>query len=170
MVNIVDNWELTGSVERVTFHNPENGFCVLKIKAKGNKDLVVVLGNCADIVVGEYIEASGKWINNLQYGMQFQANTIKNTPPTLLLGIEKYLGSGLIKGIGKSFAKKLVANFGVDVLVIIEHNPNELLSLTGIGEHRKNMIVESWSRQKSVREIILFLHEYNIGSAKATKI
>src|ERR1044071_5709725 len=91
---------VTGSVERVTFHNPDNGYCVLKVRAKGHSDLVTVVGNVASISGGEFIEAQGRWTHHREFGQQLKATTLRAIPPSTLEGIEKYLGSGLIKGIG----------------------------------------------------------------------
>ena len=103
---------LTGIIERVTFHNPDNGFAVLKVAARGHRDLVTLLGHLPRAVAGEFIEARGRWVVDRQHGQQFKAEFIRITPPTTLEGIEKYLGSGLIKGIGPHFAAKLVEAFG----------------------------------------------------------
>lgn len=100
---------LAGLVERVTFHNPENGFCVLRLKARGHRDQVTVVGYAATIAAGEWVQLSGNWINDRTYGQQLKARFFKATPPTTLEGIEKYLGSGMIRGIGPVYAKKLVA-------------------------------------------------------------
>ena len=100
----------SGLIERVTFHNPESGFCVLKVKAKGHKDLVAVVGSCAVVTAGEWIQAQGYWFQDRQHGQQFKASNLKVTPPTTLEGIEKYLGSGMIKGIGPVYASKLIVS------------------------------------------------------------
>jgi hypothetical protein len=111
---------LTGLVERVTFHNEENGFCVLLIKARGQRDLITVLGHAAMIAAGEFVQASGSWINDRTHGVQFKASFLKAAAPTTIEGIEKYLGSGMIRGIGPIYAKKLVRAFGEAVFDVIE--------------------------------------------------
>src|ERR1051325_5277958 len=111
---------LAGLVERVTFHNAETGFCVLRVKVRGQRDLVTVVGHAALISAGEFVSASGTWINDRTHGLQFKASFLKATAPTTLEGIEKYLGSGMIRGIGPSFARKLVAAFGEAVFDLIE--------------------------------------------------
>jgi exodeoxyribonuclease V alpha subunit len=111
---------LAGLVERVTFHNEENGFCVLRVKARGQRDLITVLGHAAMISAGEFVQASGNWINDRTHGVQFRASFLKATAPTTIEGIEKYLGSGMIRGIGPIYAKKLVRAFGDAVFDIIE--------------------------------------------------
>jgi exodeoxyribonuclease V alpha subunit len=105
------NEYISGIIERITYHNPDNGFCVLRIKVKGHRDLITVTGNVPSALVGEYIKCSGIWYNDRNHGKQFKAHFIKSLPPDTLEGIEKYLGSGLIKGIGPYFAKKLVLAF-----------------------------------------------------------
>src|SRR6201988_2400508 len=114
---------LAGLVERVTFHNDENGFCVLRVKARGQRDLITVLGHAAMITAGEFVQASGTWINDRTHGVQFKASFLKATAPTTTEGIEKYLGSGMIRGIGPIYAKKLVRAFGDAVFDIIEQEP-----------------------------------------------
>ena len=114
---------LAGLVERVTFHNEENGFCVLRVKARGQRDLITVLGHAAVISAGEFVQASGAWQNDRTHGVQFRASFLKVTAPTTVEGIEKYLGSGMIRGIGPVYAMKLVRAFGEDVFEIIEQEP-----------------------------------------------
>src|SRR6476661_1737524 len=111
----VEREALAGLVERVTFHNPDSGFCVLRVKVRGQRDLVTVVGAAAAISAGEFIQASGIWINDRTHGLQFKAAFLKAAPPTTLEGIERYLGSGMIKGIGPVYAKKLVQAFGAAV-------------------------------------------------------
>src|ERR1700728_3461768 len=124
---------LAGLVERVTFHNSENGFCVLRAKARGYRDLVTIVGHAATISAGEWITASGEWINDRAHGQQFKARFLKTSAPSSVDGIEKYLGSGMIRGIGPVYAKKMVKAFGEKVFVIIEAEPDRLREVTGIG-------------------------------------
>lgn len=161
---------IAGLVERVTFHNAENGFCVLRVNVKGHKDFVTVVGNLSVISAGEYVQASGIWFHDRQHGNQFKAQFLKSTPPTSLEGIEKYLGSGMIKGIGPVYAKKLVSVFGEDVFQIIEDSPNRLREVTGIGQHRAQQITKGWADQRIIREIMLFLHTHKISTARAVRI
>ena len=161
---------LSGSIELITFHNEENGFCVLKTKVKGQKDLVTVIGNAASITVGELIECSGVWVNNKDYGIQFKAEILKTITPTTLEGIEKYLGSGLIKGIGKYLAKILIKAFGKDIFEVIENVPERLVEVSGIGLKRKEMILASWTEQKAVREIMIYLQSHGVGTNRAIRI
>jgi exodeoxyribonuclease V alpha subunit len=127
---------LAGLVERVTFHNTENGFCVLRARARGHRDLVTVVGHAATISAGEWITASGEWINDRIHGQQFKARFLKTSAPTSIDGIEKYLGSGMIRGIGPVYAKKLVRAFGEKVFDTIEAEPERLREVTGIGPVR----------------------------------
>jgi exodeoxyribonuclease V alpha subunit len=161
---------LNGLVERVTFHNPDTGFCVLKVKVKGHKDLVAVVGACAVVTAGEWLEANGFWIQDRQHGQQFKALTLRPTPPTTLEGIEKYLGSGMIKGIGPAYASKLVKAFGEAVFAIIEEDPERLKTVPGIGPYRREKIIAGWAAQKAIRDIMLFLHSHGISSARAVRI
>lgn len=161
---------LAGSLERVTYHNLENGYCVLKIKARGHRDLVTVVGHSSAISAGEYVQASGSWVNNKVHGPQFKAHFLKASAPTTEEGIEKYLASGLIKGIGPVYAKKLVQAFKSSVFEVIEENPEALETIEGIGSHRASLIIKGWADQKVVREIMLFLHQYGVSTSRAVRI
>ncbi|WPY01164.1 ATP-dependent RecD-like DNA helicase [Candidatus Trichorickettsia mobilis] len=161
---------LAGTVERVTYHNPENGFVVLRIKIKNHKDLITVIGNTPSISPGEYIKCSGIWQNDRIHGKQFKADFLKSLPPDTLEGIEKYLGSGLIKGIGAYFAKKLITAFGDKVFEVIETQPELLSSVDGIGVIRAQNICANWQDQKIIREIMIFLQSHGVGTTRATKI
>ena len=125
---------LAGLVDRVTFHNSETGFCVLRVKARGQRDLITVVGHAAMISAGEFVQASGSWINDRTHGIQFRASFLKATAPTTIEGIEKYLGSGMIRGIGPVYAKKLVRAFGEAVFEVIAQEPERLREVTGIGQ------------------------------------
>ena len=161
---------LAGLVERVTFHNSENGFCVLRARARGHRDLVTVVGHAATISAGEWITASGEWINDRIHGQQFRAKFLKTSAPTSIDGIERYLGSGMIRGIGPVYAKKLVGAFGEKVFDTIEAEPERLREVTGIGPVRAKCITDAWAEQKVVREIMVFLHEHGVGTARAVRI
>ena len=149
---------LAGLVERVTFHNPENGFCVLRIKARGQRDLITVVGHAAMISAGEFVQMSGAWVNDRTHGQQFRASFLKASPPTTLEGIERYLASGMIRGIGPVYAKRLVRGFGEAVFDLIEQQPERLRKVSGIGAKRAARIIAGWAEQKVIREIMLFLH------------
>ena len=161
---------LAGLVERVGFHNLENGFCVLRVKARGQRDLVTVVGHAATIAAGEFIQASGAWVNDRTHGLQFKAAFLKTSPPTTLEGIERYLGSGMIRGIGPIYARKLVRAFGEGVFDLIEQQPDRLREVTGIGPKRAARIVAGWAEQKVIREIMLFLHAHGVGTSRAVRI
>lgn len=161
---------LSGSVERVTFHSEESGFCVLRTKVKGQRDLVTVIGSAASITPGEYIECIGIWYNDRTHGLQFKANQLKVVPPSTLEGIEKYLGSGMVKGIGPHFAKVLVKAFKQDVFTVIECEPEKLLTLPGIGKKRMEKVTSAWAEQKVIREIMVFLQSHGIGTGRAVRI
>jgi exodeoxyribonuclease V alpha subunit len=161
---------LAGLVERVTFHNLESGFCVLRVKARGQRDLITVLGHAAMISAGEFAQATGTWVNDRTHGVQFRAPFLKATAPTTTEGIAKYLGSGMIRGIGPIYAKKLVRAFGEAVFDIIEQEPQRLREVTGIGPKRAERIVGGWAEQKVIREIMLFLHSNGVGTSRAVRI
>ena len=161
---------LAGLVERVTFHNDENGFCVLRVKARAHRELITVVGQAAAISAGEWITASGEWVNDRTHGQQFKARFLKTSAPTSLDGIEKYLGSGMIRGIGPVYAKKLVRAFGETVFDTIEAEPERLQDIAGIGPVRASRITAAWAEQKIVREIMVFLHSHGVGTAHAVRI
>jgi exodeoxyribonuclease V alpha subunit len=161
---------LAGLVERVTFHNPENGFCVLRVKARGQRDLVTVVGHAAMISAGEFVQMSGAWVNDRTHGPQFRASFLKASPPTTLEGIERYLASGMIRGIGPVYAKRLVRGFGEAVFDLIEQQPERLREVTGIGVKRAARIIAGWAEQKVIREIMLFLHTNGVGTSRAVRI
>ncbi|EAQ75130.1 MULTISPECIES: ATP-dependent RecD-like DNA helicase [unclassified Synechococcus] len=161
---------LAGSIERVTFHNAENGFCVLRIKARGHRELVTVVGHAAEISAGEWVTVSGTWVNSREHGQQFKASFLRASAPTTAEGIEKYLGSGMIRGIGPIYASKLVAVFGDQVFEVIEQAPERLREVPGIGPVRGQRISQAWADQKVVREIMVFLHSHGVGTARAVRI
>jgi exodeoxyribonuclease V alpha subunit len=161
---------MAGLVERVTYHNEETGFCVLRVKARGQRDLVTVVGHAASISAGEWVQTSGTWVNDRTHGQQFKATFLKVTPPTTLEGIEKYLGSGMIRGIGPVYARKLVHAFGEAVFELIEQAPERLHEVAGIGPKRTQRIIAGWADQKVIREIMLFLHTHGVGTSRAVRI
>src|SRR5690349_23580799 len=161
---------LAGLVERVTYHNAENGFCVLRAKARGHRDVVTVVGHAAAIAAGEWITASGEWVNDRTHGQQFKARFLRTSPPTSADGIEKYLASGMIRGVGPVYAKKLVRAFGEKVFDVIEMTPDRLREVGGIGPVRAASILAAWGEQKAVREIMVFLHSHGVGTARAVRI
>src|ERR1700738_4782744 len=161
---------LAGLVERVTFHNVENGFCVLRAKARGHRELVTVIGHAAIISAGEWITATGEWVNDRTHGQQFKARFLRTSTPTSADGIEKYLSSGMIRGVGPAYAKNLVRAFGEKVFDVIEATPDRLREVDGIGPVRAASILAAWAEQKAVREIMVFLHSHGVGTARAVRI
>jgi exodeoxyribonuclease V alpha subunit len=161
---------LSGIIERITFHNLENGFAVLRVQADARRGLVTVVGNLASAEVGEYVEAVGNWTQDRDRGLQFRAAELTTTPPQTVEGIEKYLGSGLVKGIGPHFAHRIVEVFGERALAVIDESPSFLKEVKGIGPRRVQRIRESWQQQKAVRGIMVFLQAHGVGSARAVRI
>lgn len=161
---------LAGLIERVTFFNDENGFAVLQVKTKGHRDLVTVVGSLPSVSAGEWLEADGRWVQDRQFGRQFRAEILKATPPTTLEGIEKYLGSGMVKGIGPVYAKKLVARFGADIFDVIETASARLEQVEGIGPKRRRQIKDAWETQKTIRQIMVFLHSHGVSTSRAVRI
>ena len=161
---------LAGLTERVTYHHEESGFCVLRMKARGHRELITLIGHSATIAAGEWVTASGEWVNDHTHGQQFKARFLRTSAPTSLDGIEKYLGSGMIRGIGPIYAKKLVRVFGEKVFDVIEAEPDRLREVEGIGPVRASRITAAWSEQKIVREIMVFLHSHGVGTARAVRI
>jgi len=165
-----DREVLAGLVERVTYQNADNGFCVIRVKARSHRDLVTVVGHAATIAAGEWITASGDWVNDRTHGQQFRARFLKTSEPTSIEGIEKYLASGMIRGIGPVYAKKLLRAFGEKVFEVIETQTDRLREVDGIGPVRAGRIVAAWAEQKAVREIMVFLHSHSVGTARAVRI
>ncbi len=157
-------------IERITYQNPENGYTVLKARVKGYRDLVAIVGNLLDVNVGSVLLIDGDWKVDSKYGRQFMAQKWEETLPATVYGIEKYLGSGLIKGVGPKFANRIVQKFGIDTIQIIEKNSDKLFEVSGIGKKRVQLIQESWERQKEIKNVMLFLQEYNISTSFAAKI
>src|SRR6201987_2466638 len=161
---------LAGLGERGSDHNAENGFCVLRARARGHREVVTVVGHAAAISAGEWIMASGQWVNDRTHGQQFKARFLRTSAPTSADGIEKYLASGMIRGVGPVYAKKLVRAFGEKVFEIIEETPDRLREVDGIGPVRAARILAAWAEQKAVREIMVFLHSHGVGTARAVRI
>ncbi len=161
---------LAGLIERVTFHNPDSGFCVLRVKVKGHHELVTLLGAAPSVAAGEYIQASGIWETHRDHGRQFRATFLRVTPPTSVEGMEKYLGSGLIKGIGPIFAQRLVAAFNDAVFEVIERAPHRLSEVAGIGRKRAARITASWADQRVIRDIMAFLQGHGVSTSRAVRI
>lgn len=168
---------LTGAVERITFFNPENGYTVLRLRPDGRRlpgfgaeGLVTVTGNLPELSAGEHLRLSGEWSNHPKHGLQFQVSVCEQALPATVAGIRRYLGSGLIKGIGPRLAERIVARFGAQTLEVIESQPERLHEVPDIGPKRVAGIAAAWQEQKQVKEIMLFLHSHAISTALAVKI
>ena len=159
-----------GLIERVTFHNPQNGFCVLRVKTQDSPDLITVVGYAGHLAVGEHIECNGRWHQDATYGKQFKADHLQCIPPSSLDGIEKYLSSGLIKGVGPATAKILIEKFGEEVFKVLENEPERLMAVSGITKKRKKQIIDSFAAQKSVKDIMVFLQSHGVSTTRAVKI
>lgn len=157
-------------VERITYQNAENGYTVLKCAVKNYNDLVTVVGTMPDTHVGSVLSLEGMWKMDARYGRQFSVEKFEETLPATAYGIEKYLGSGLVKGVGPKFAKRIVEQFGKDTLDVIEETPEELLKIPGIGRVRVDRIKTSWQEQKEIKNIMLFLQSHEVSTSHATKI
>lgn len=162
--------KISGVVERVTFQSPDTGFCVLKIQAEGQSGLVTVVGTGPEINTGEWVEAEGQWVQDARWGPQLKAHQLRTAPPGTIEGIRRYLGSGLVKGIGPGFADRLVKAFGKDVFDVIEKQPKRLREVPGIGAGRCRQITEAWADQQQVRRIMVFLHSHGVGTGRAVRI
>ena len=162
--------KLQGQIERITFTSEETGYTVAKIKVSGRSELVTIVGNIVNPTPGEIIKMKGEWTNNPQYGEQFKIVFCQTTTPAGVHGIEKYLGSGLIKGIGPVMAKRIVKKFKEKTLEVIENDIDKLVDIEGIGRKRIDMIRKAWEEQKEIREVMIFLQTHGVGSGYAAKI
>jgi len=161
---------LQGIVERVTYHAEDSGYTIARLKAPGERDLITIVGRFPDIHAGQTLRLTGYWREHLKYGRQFQVTHAQETKPATLTGLEKYLGSGLIKGIGPVTARRIVAHFGLETLDIIEQSCSRLVEVTGIGEKRVAMIEKAWAAQQAIKEVMLFLRGHNVSTTYAVKI
>ncbi len=159
-----------GVVERVTFFNEDNGFSILKIKVKNQAEPTTIVGELGAIAVGEYVSCQGQWVIDRKYGRQLKVSSIEIALPDSLMGIERYLSSGLLRGVGVHFAKKMVDQFGLKIFDIIENQPKKLLKIAGFGAQRLSMLKDSWQEQKLGREILVFLQTYGVALGKALRI
>jgi exodeoxyribonuclease V alpha subunit len=161
---------LSGLIERVTFYNEENGFVVLKVSVRGQREPVTVLGNLPAVNPGEWLTAEGRWVQDREFGRQFRAALLRSSAPTTPEGISKYLGSGMVKGIGPVLAQRLVQKFGERIFAIIEEESARLEEMDGIGPLRRKRIKEAWAEQKVIREIMVFLHSNGVSTSRAVRI
>jgi len=162
--------KLVGLIERVTYHNPENGFAVLRVQVPGRRDMVTVVGSVTSVTAGEHLTATGVWTVDRQHGQQFKADDIRTSHPTSVEGIERYLASGAIRSVGPQLAAKIVGIYKDRTLEILDTCPDFLLHIRGIGQKRLKRIRGSWDEQREVRKIMLFFSQYGIGSGRALRI
>ena len=162
--------QICGHIERLTFHNSENGFTVAQLKLNGQADLVCIVGTMPGIQPGETVRCFGHWKNHLVHGRQFEIDHFRVEAPSDVIGMQKYLGSGLIKGIGPKYAKKIVETFGIETLAIIETQPERLLEVPRLGAKRLALIKACWQEQRSIRDVMVFLQSYGVSPAFAQKI
>lgn len=162
--------ELTGQIERITFTNEENGFTIAKVKVSGRHELVTVVGTLMAPAPGEILDMKGEWTRHAKFGEQFKVIEYRTRVPATVYGIRKYLGSGLIKGLGPVMAGRIVDKFGKETLEIIENDIQRLAEVAGIGKKRIGMIADAWDAQKDIRDVMLFLQSHGVGSGYAAKI
>ncbi|MEW5988443.1 MAG: ATP-dependent RecD-like DNA helicase [Chloroflexota bacterium] len=173
--------QVSGSVERVTYYNAENGYTVLRLKpdsramlpykyASGRDELITVTGNLPEVNPGEWLRLTGKWLNHAQYGRQFQAERCEQALPATVEGIKRYLGSGLIRGVGPVMAERIVNRFGATTLDVIEQEPGRLREVLGIGEKRIKGVIKAWEEQRAIKNVMVFLQSHGVSSSLAVKI
>jgi exodeoxyribonuclease V alpha subunit len=171
--------EISGSVERVTFYNEENGYTVLRLRpddrgllpyAHGKEHLVTVVGNLPAVNPGEWLKLTGQWLNHAKHGRQFQVEVCEQAVPATVEGIKRYLGSGMVRGVGKVMAERIVNRFGADTLAVIDENPQRLGEVLGIGRKRVDAIIKAWEEQRAIKDVMLFLHSHGISTHLAVKI
>ena len=161
---------LTGTVERLTYHSPESGYTVARLQVPKQREPTTIVGNFGDIQPGQSLELQGYWHEHSKYGRQFQVTQARETQPATLTGLEKYLGSGLIKGVGPKTAKRIVQHFGLDTLEVIEHQSERLNEVRGLGPKRVAQIQQAWEEQKAIREVMVFLQGHGVSTTYAAKI
>ncbi|MBL0405701.1 ATP-dependent RecD-like DNA helicase [Microvirga aerilata] len=161
---------LVGSIERVTFHNDETGFCVLRVKARGHRKPVAVVGHAPSVAIGEVVEANGEWLHDRNHGVQFRANQLATSTPTTSEDLQRFLGSGLLKGVGPAVAQRLIASFGSRILEVIEKKPHELTRVHGIGMAKALSIGEAWAEHRALKDIAAFLNANGIGGFLLTRV
>lgn len=162
--------QVTGVIERITFHNLDSGYCVLRVQSPAHRGLVTVVGHSQQVVAGEYVTARGEWVTDRTHGLQFRASEIRTSPPHTAEGIARYLASGVVKGIGPRFARRIVEVFGDKTLEVIDSSPAHLADVRGIGPKLIEKIRRSWEEQRESRKIMVFLQSHGIGTARAVRI
>ena len=161
---------LQGILERIVYENPDTGYTVGRLSARDHSELITVVGSLASVNPGESLLLQGDWVDNARYGRQFQIEKYETILPANVVGLRKYLGSGLIKGIGPKMATRIVRKFGMDTMDIIEHNPEKLARIPGIGKHRVKIIKEAWEAQREIKNVMLFLQSHDVSTTHAAKI
>src|SRR5579859_7033580 len=168
---------LEGVVERITFYNPDNGYTVLRLRPNklhrgqvGKDGLATVVGELPELQPGESVRFRGTWTSHKDFGSQFGADAVEQTAPATVEGLRRYLGSGLIKGIGPVTAKNIVAHFGMQTLDVLDQAPTRLLEVAGVGKHRATLIGKAWVAQKQIKEVMLFLQTHRVTTALAVRI
>ncbi|MDE0426064.1 MAG: AAA family ATPase [Candidatus Poribacteria bacterium] len=161
---------LQGILERIVYENPDTGYTVGRLSARDHVELITVVGNLASVNPGESLLLQGEWVDNAKYGRQFQIEKYETILPANVVGLRKYLGSGLIKGIGPKMATRIVQKFGMDTMDIIEHAPEKLARIPGIGRHRVKIIKEAWEAQREIKNVMLFLQSHDVSTTHAAKI
>jgi exodeoxyribonuclease V alpha subunit len=161
---------LEGILERITFFNEENNFTVARLQSRGSRDLITIVGNLPDPNPGETLRLQGQWIVDAKFGRQFKVESCISVLPSTLTGIQKYLGSGLVKGIGPFMAGRIVAKFGLETLAVLEDRQDDLLEVEGIGKIRSERIAKAWQEQKEIRNVMVYLQGNGVSSTYAVKI
>ncbi|MFH1570589.1 MAG: helix-hairpin-helix domain-containing protein, partial [Gemmatimonadota bacterium] len=161
---------LKGQVERITFHNPENGFTIAQVLPEGGRDVVTVVGAMAGPSAGETVEIVGTWATHPRYGRQLKIASYRPVLPSSAEGIERYLASGLIPGIGPVIARRIVEQFGEETLSVIDGNPRRLLRVPGLGRQRVKRIAAAWAEQRGIRDVMVFLQSHGVGTGHAVRI
>src|SRR5574344_1540922 len=157
-------------VDHITYQNPENGYSIMKVQVKGYSNLITLVGSLLDVPAGSILQCEGNWKIDKRYGSQFMTEKWEEVMPATVHGIEKYLGSGLVKGIGPKYAHLIVEKFGTETIDIIENKIERLQEVDGIGQKRIEKIRESWEKQKDIKNVMLFLQNYNVSTTFAAKI
>ena len=158
---------LRGTIERITFYNEENGYTVARFLPEGKQNVVTVVGNLMGASVGESLRLEGVWLNHPQHGRQFEIKRFSLQLPATIEGLKKYLGSGLIKGIGPVTAERIVKHFGLDTLDVIENDIGRLHQVDGVGPKRIEIIARGWQEQKQIKEVMLFLQSHGVSTSLA---
>ena len=164
------NQSYKGFIDRLTYHNPENGYTIARLVVEGQRERIAIVGTLASIQEGESVEVEGVWTNHPKYGKQFKVEHYKAVYPSTLEGIQKYLGSGLIKGVGTKSAKRIVDHFGAETLDIIDEDPQRLAEVPKLGKKRVELIAAAWDEQRQIKDVMVFLQSHGITTGYAVKI